>query len=677
MSAKMRKCSGENHRPDAGPRPTIELNASTLVSSTQQKLPEPQIAGHGSYTDGNSDAGLKQTNQSLSAPTLHNSRIDAQRFHPSCHSLVPANERQSTAPPLTQPTAPAYLPSGGPTPLASQGPLSPNSNFVGNCLDDPTYMHLLVHVLGGSVPESLFLQARSHQLRWSEDGTKQNITALDAGLDQQLIDILSNENRLHRVFDSFIQSPGENGSKIRSLDSQLKNKLPQFLNNEEKGKWSIEALRWVCFVFPRQGLWEPPSVHGATVRLLVSLLNYALQAIKRTKMPNIIREEVSEALLAASTAGNHVRQSVLPTVAELVDEKSPPHLQAEMTYQQSISLRLSANYQDSERVIHDFCCRCKDYQDTCIPKFYQQFQSDLVDNRLSALYGRLQASHLENLVQCEKYLSATNEVDDWQGHIPLSPLESRVRASRAATICKIFRAQGLFEDARKRLEICLRLFELQGMDNIRVRCSLADVYCDLRLPSEARRLIAPELEKEREKLLKSKALRRLLASMIDTDIQLCYYEDARKTIDAFEGILDGLSNLDVSDQLLHVRVLLASAKVYQCNSQFVQAIRAWKVALAHVQKYDSFKGKGFTYAVVHLSLSLAYLGIGDRKEAWASFDCAATTLPREEHDHWIPTLSAWAADTSSEVQSWVGWFVVLPRNWWKGKHCRGTWRSSV
>lgn len=40
-------------------------------------------------------------------------------------------------------------------------------------------------------------------------------------------------------------------------------------------------------------------------------------------------------VLVASKAGNHVRQDVLSTVAELVDDKSPLHLQAETAHERA------------------------------------------------------------------------------------------------------------------------------------------------------------------------------------------------------------------------------------------------------------------------------------------------------------------------------------------------------
>ena len=121
-----------------------------------------------------------------------------------------------------------------------------------------------------------------------------------------------------------------------------------------------------------------------------------------------------------------------------MEDESPPYLRAEMAHQQSNLLRLAANFDHSERVIHDFCCRCGDHSDKCIPRFYHQFGPDRLSKRLNALYGHIHGSHLENLVQYDKYGPAIEEVDDWRTSSSSSPMECRVLLSRAITDHRVF-----------------------------------------------------------------------------------------------------------------------------------------------------------------------------------------------------------------------------------------------
>jgi hypothetical protein len=100
----------------------------------------------------------------------------------------------------------------------------------------------------------LFVQAKSPQLRWSEHGVLRELAALDAGLDQQLNDILSDESRINRALNSLVKSAGMNGPSTYSLDSQSEDRLSQILENEGNDKWPIKTLGLVGFVFPQRVL---------------------------------------------------------------------------------------------------------------------------------------------------------------------------------------------------------------------------------------------------------------------------------------------------------------------------------------------------------------------------------------------------------------------------------------
>jgi tetratricopeptide (TPR) repeat protein len=267
----------------------------------------------------------------------------------------------------------------------------------------------------------------------------------------------------------------------------------------------------------------------------------------------------------------------------------------------------------------------------------------------------LHRSHLENLVQCGKYDLAEQQVNDWQMPPAPSPMEWSILPSRTITSSKVFRSQGDFAAAQERLEICLKV--LKGHEQVasQVLCQLLDIYSDLELPQMAAELIAPEIEKWRKKAPKSKALRRILVSSIDISLQRENYHDVNKTIEELSGTFEGLQKLDISDELLHIRLLIASARIHYLSSDFSQAVQRWKIALNHVQKYASFNGEGFTYAVIHLSLSLAYLKMDQSEMAAISFGQGQRILCQGKRDYWIPTLPAWFGFVASEMQA-MGWF---------------------
>ncbi len=583
------------------------------------------------------------------------------RAHAKPHSPSPSKTQQ-------RPRSPTPLPSQEhKSSLSSSVPSQKSSDeweklLISDRTQDTTYLPLLLHAMGGSqIPGLLLDRTLLPQRRWNASGMEIRVTALEAGLDQHLLDILSDTDRRMQGIEPFVKSNTTNCSWALSLESHFQSRISQLLSVQENEKWSIEALKWICFVFPRDQLWESQPSFASVVKLLLTPLNHTLQAVKQRSVATRVRNEALETLLVASKVGSlQTRRSALTMATHFLEDESSSDLHAEMAHQQSNLSRLAANFVQSERFIHDFCCRCRYHSDECIPRFYRQLQPERVSKKLNALYGRLHGSHLENLVQCEQYSAAIEEVDDWRTSKPSSLMEFRVLPSRAVTIAKIYRSQGLFTDVRSRLESCLMMLFPPDTNRCQVLCSLADVYCDLRLPDKAYKLLIPDIEKERKKVSKTKSFRRLLVTLIDTDIQRCRYDNAISIIAELGDIFNHLSNLDISDQLLHVRTLVASARICHYNSQFHKALQRWEVALIHVQKSKSFEGEGFTYAIIHLSISLAHLESGDVEEAQKAFKRAESEAAEPEVDRGSQEWSSGARSRSGEPKveyrspNWIG-----------------------
>jgi hypothetical protein len=129
-------------------------------------------------------------------------------------------------------------------------------------ISDVDYMILLFQSLGVSkIPRILFERARSPQFRWTESGCQVQLTALQAGLDQQLIDLLLDDARLARTIHELNRlsklSTPMTGPWYCSVDSSLSMELCQSLSEQIRGEWRVKLLNWICFVFPRDQFWEP------------------------------------------------------------------------------------------------------------------------------------------------------------------------------------------------------------------------------------------------------------------------------------------------------------------------------------------------------------------------------------------------------------------------------------
>ncbi len=128
-----------------------------------------------------------------------------------------------------------------------------------DCPSDKDYLLLLFYALGGShIPYILFERAQSAQGRWTKCGDKGHVTALEAGLDQQLVDLLSDDAQLTQALqqlDPVIKTDHE--MSMYSFEDGLQHKLSQFLSSHVQEEWSLKALKLITFVFPRDQFFEP------------------------------------------------------------------------------------------------------------------------------------------------------------------------------------------------------------------------------------------------------------------------------------------------------------------------------------------------------------------------------------------------------------------------------------
>ena len=361
-------------------------------------------------------------------------------------------------------------------------------------------------------------------------------------------------------------------------------------------------------------------------------------------LPACVQNEAVEALLAGSKIRNLPgRQSALKLAAEITENESPEYLRAAVALRQSILSRFAAKYDASERVIKDFCNRLWPFPG---------------NQRLHSLHGRLYVSHLENMVQRGDLETALAELNGWNVLENASLMELRVLPSKVMAEAKLLRSQARFAEVKESLTGCLEA--LHPWDEIRwsVVCSLADAYCDLGRPIDADEIVKPEIETQRARGMQGKSFRRLLVSAIDADLGQRRYEKAERTVQQAKPIFSRLSDLDVSDQLLHMRVLLASARIFYYKSQLPRALRALDVALLYVWKYESFKKEGFTFAIVQLSTCLVHLELGNVNAGWKAFEIAELVLRREMRDYWMPTLTTfWLEFVSTKIKSMTGWTV--------------------
>ncbi|KAF7136916.1 hypothetical protein CNMCM5793_006578 [Aspergillus hiratsukae] len=420
------------------------------------------------------------------------------------------------------------------SPQAAEKALSASSSGL---YGSPPGHHLLclLPAIGECIPVALLQRIQSPQHRWAEDGSRIQITFREAGLKAPLSDLMPADvaalvTQL-RNQGSIRVADGDAGNfyicypRCRSVDE----------GSAEPGKWPLfEALKLLCYIFPRDPFWEPHF--ESTGRLLLPLLVPVITQSSRLK---------------------EAPDDILQKATQLLDGR-PEYLHAIVAHRRSVLLRLQADFTGSEQIIEEYNRRP---------------MTAAVGNRLHAIWGHLYVSHLENLLQSQQYQRAYEAIHGWEMSDPPSLMELRVIPSKSIALSKIYRCRGQLREAKEVLQSCHEALLADDVARYQVLCGLADTHCDMREPERANLLLQAEIRELSKRGKLTRAFRRLLVSSLDIKILQGRYEDAISTVNQLRSLFGGVSRKDVTDQLLHVRTLIASARILHFQSRFAEAIK--------------------------------------------------------------------------------------------------------
>lgn len=380
---------------------------------------------------------------------------------------------------------------------------------------------------------------------------------------------------------------------------------------------------------------------------------------KAFDLPSPTKVALAEVLVAKSRLGkSYVHQQALDAVIKLLGEKTPDHILAMIAVRKSILARLRGDYRESEDVIID----------------YQQGDKShaFANARLRALNRLLLISHLENLIQLEHFEDAEKEIDDlnkWEpvNHTEWSPMESSVNLKKWSTVSKIYQSDGRLKTARSYLDGCyplLRTNQLRDEPNrFQIICRLSDLLCAEGSFADARSKIENEIRSITTHGKLAKALRRLKVSLVEVSIAEERYDEASSDVEWLKKQYDNIGTPDISDQWLHLRSTVASARLLHYQSRFQDAMLEWEHVISLVRKYaNCFEPEGFYYGLAQLSISVARIKISKNPsiiptETWyadsrQAFNQGCAILALEKINYWIPTIyKKWIPDVLSDIMS--------------------------
>ncbi|KAH6996058.1 hypothetical protein BKA56DRAFT_650812 [Ilyonectria sp. MPI-CAGE-AT-0026] len=512
----------------------------------------------------------------------------------------------------------------------------------GDVLPDSDQLMLLLHALGGlEVPTILFKNIRFPQRRWNIEGEIQSMDAKEFGLPPELISHLSDDSRLAQAAacPAIIQNLHEDGTVTWSLRPEPMSLFFVTLLPQTVEHLAILVLRLICFVCP-------PCFEG-NISWSSQLKKYIWPLLDKAsegkKIPPSLKIYVIEALLYFSERDAFaVRRLAVEKARALLRKSMPYSLHASVALFQSILCRLDGNLTKSDTKIREFFCK----------------SMDPITRNDHALTGRLHISQIENKIQrCDDDVASC--ILSWRGEHPLSTLEIEVTRRLQSTAAKFFQSIGDFQTARASLE---QYLYLSPAEPIRVTTRrliigrLADIYSELQDYRKAIEILQPELCNLSDAEKKGRPVRRLLLASVEANIGL-----GRQ--DVAESILQELVDVeppgldDITDQLLHMRRLIAAARTVHERLEFAEALERWKFALGKIDQLATFKSRySFTAAIIYLSMAHAQLHIGDSEGGRQSWTIAAEIFRSEKCQYWIPVAAtAWLRKIVSAIYQLQGW----------------------
>lgn len=377
-------------------------------------------------------------------------------------------------------------------------------------------------------------------------------------------------------------------------------------------------------------------------RTLLPCLDHTLAQIGNDELPVEVSEAVIQCTLVKTGLEAACCQKDLLRAQRLFehDNRLPRYLGAALAHRQSALARLNADYTAS--------CAFIDNQ------LSNSTSDSHVDRRLHVWRLSLFVSRLKVLNLQERFDEARRMIESWSMPQMLSLMELRVHIEYSLVASDIQRSLGRLKLSKTYLEDCYRHPGLLCNDSKRYQiiCALVDIRCALGEIDEAESLVTEETAKLRSTDGLSKARRRLWVSSLDVNIarmsESSFAED-RSKISELIKFFSETPSLDISDQLLHVRTLTASARVYHLQSLFTLAIAEWEKVKTLAKEYPAFREKGFTFAFAQLSIGYAQMQVALR-----SIKHANSIFIEERDNYWIPSITTeWLPKVRSDIAVWL------------------------
>ncbi|KAF4500835.1 nb-arc domain containing protein, partial [Fusarium agapanthi] len=294
------------------------------------------------------------------------------------------------------------------------------------------------------------------------------------------------------------------------------------------------------------------------------------RTLKTCNISASLRTHVIEAVLYFCESDSLAIRRAAAKQAKLQLRKSMPYyLHASVVLFSSILHRIDGELAKSEAQIREFLWRG--------PRPSTR--------RDHAIEGWLHISQMENKIKC--YDSDVPQFAyKWKAKQPLSTLDMEVAFRLQSTAARYFQSIGDSDAARASLEQFLSLGRIKPIPTDS-RCvllgRLSDVYCEIGEYVKALEIPEPELEHINPGDRVRRGFRRLILAVVEANIGLKQFDAAQSALEESLGDLPPYPE-DINDQQMHMRTLLASARMAHMRLDPGEAIRRWVFALEQVSQ---------------------------------------------------------------------------------------------
>ncbi|KAK3687214.1 hypothetical protein B0T22DRAFT_122501 [Podospora appendiculata] len=215
----------------------------------------------------------------------------------------------------------------------------------------------------------------------------------------------------------------------------------------------------------------------------------------------------------------------------------------------------------------------------------------------------------------------------------------------------LMRLNGNIEDSIRLIDEFISRKEIRARFRRTPRASVGS--CLLCWPHyERRRQWLPEEMRAFQGHDASKGYRRILLSLVEVEIRLKNYEEARHHVEQLLPMFNSLIAPDIVDRLGHVRTLMAAARV----SGLDDAEKFWSDALYWNNFYNHSEEEVFTCGVIYMYMCLGQYKLGKRNGSREYLECAQRVFGSKGRQFLIPGVGTYLVDfVVKEVDTLTGW----------------------